>query len=313
MATLQAGQTALVRAGTYAEAKSGGCNSNYNTVNWDRSGTSTAPITISGYPGEQKEVIVKTKIRLYGRYLRLTNLVVDANAAYSSFDQVCNGGPNVNVWNRDVEVSGLEIRNSRMSGLYLHEAVNVTVRRNWIHHNGTHWNLDHGIYFESGENGLVADNVIESNHANGIKLAPGPKRALVTNNTVVANGRSGVIVGGDDLQTADGCLVVNNIVAYNKAYGIRSYWTDAVGTANVASRNVAYANTAGALWLLGGLVAWETIENNPLFVDRAASNFRLLADSPAIDVARPEYSQRTDYDGNARPCGNGPDIGAFER
>jgi parallel beta-helix repeat protein len=313
MATLTAGQTAFVRAGTYEEAKGGACNFDYNAIDWRRSGTSTAPITISGYPGEEKRVIVKTRLRLAGRYLRLANLVVEANTAYSTFDQVCNGGPNVNVWNSNVELSALEIRNSRMSGLYLDKATNVSVRRSWIHHNGTHWNLDHGIYYESGENGLIADNVIEGNYAHGIKLAPGPNNALVTNNTVVANGRSGVIVAGDDLQTADGCLMVNNVFAYNKDYGIRSYWTDGVGVGNVALRNLVYANASGPLLLLGGLATSETIERNPLFVDGATGNFRLLPESAGIDVARPEYAQAIDYDGNSRPRGSGPDIGAFER
>jgi parallel beta-helix repeat protein len=313
MATLTAGQTAFVRAGTYEEAKGGACNFDYNAIDWRRSGTSTAPITISGYPGEEKRVIVKTKLRLYGTYLRLTNLVADANTAYSSFDQVCNGGPNVNVWSSDVELLGLEIRNSRMSGLYLNKATDVSVRRNWIHHNGTHWNLDHGIYYESGDNGLIADNVIEGNYAHGIKLAPGPNRALVTNNTVVANGRSGVIVAGDDLQTADGCLVVNNVFAYNKDYGIRTYWTAAIGTANVAVRNVVYGNSSSSLLLTGGLSVTDTLEKDPLFVDRGAGNYHVLVGSPVIDVARAEYAQATDYDGNSRPRGSGPDIGGFER
>lgn len=54
---------------------------------------------------------------------------------------------------------------------------------------------------------------------------------------------------------------------------------------------------------------------DPKFVDFAAGNYKLQADSPAIDTAVPsaELSTTHDHDGVMRPQGAGYDIGAFER
>src|SRR5436189_79278 len=81
-------------------------------------------------------------VRLAGDYLRLQNLVVDKNAAYSSFDNVCNGAPNAQLYGQNDTLSGVEVRNSSMSGVYLEGADSARVVGNWIHDNGTHWNLD---------------------------------------------------------------------------------------------------------------------------------------------------------------------------
>ena len=54
------------------------------------------------------------------------------------------------------------------------------------------------------------------------------------------------------------------------------------------------------------------IAENPLFADRAAGNYRLTSDSPAVDAGNSEYSTTIDFDGNPRVQGSGIDIGAFE-
>jgi hypothetical protein len=51
-----------------------------------------------------------------------------------------------------------------------------------------------------------------------------------------------------------------------------------------------------------------------MFVSAAAGNFRLLAGSTAIDNGSAAVNSlvTTDFDGNPRPQGPAPDIGAFE-
>jgi chitodextrinase len=320
MATLTAGQTAYLRAGTYKEELSGSCGLQYNKLVWTTSGTSAAPITISGYPGEEKQVIVPTAIKLSGNYERLTNVIVDKNVGWSTFDNVCDGGPSVNVFGLNDTVSGVEIRNSAMSGLYLEGADGASIMGNWIHNNGTHWNLDHGIYWCSGANSVAADNIVQDNYANGIKVGPNAQSVLVTENTVEGNGRSGIIVSGDTTYKSNNNTIADNILTWNGVgtgggYGLRTYWESAgVGTGNQAIRNLMYGNTTANLWIDGGGMSESgSIFQDPLFVNRAAGDFHVLTGSPAVDSANSSYAVSRAFDGTLRPQGAAPDLGAYER
>jgi parallel beta-helix repeat protein len=189
--------------------------------------------------------------------------------------------------------------------------------RNWIHDNGTHPEFDHGIYYGHGSGGLIANNLIEHNLAYGIQLYPGCRNALVTENTVVGNGRSGVIVGGNDEETATGNTIVNNVFADNREQAIISYWDGAVGGGNRASANLGYHNGPHGdpqfYGLYGGIELDHDIVADPLFVDQRRHDYRLRADSPAIDAGLIEFAVGPDFDGRPRPQGAGLDLGAFER
>jgi len=52
--------------------------------------------------------------------------------------------------------------------------------------------------------------------------------------------------------------------------------------------------------------------SNPLFVDPAAGDYHLQIGSPMIDRGTSAGAPSTDYDGQARPTGEGVDIGADE-
>ena len=161
--------------------------------------------------------MVKTKLRLTGNWLRLRNLVYDRNYAYASpVDLACTGEP-LHVLGDDIELRGLEVRNGNQSGIFLGGADRATIEGNWIHDNGTHANADHGIYWSSGSGGTIANNVIERNLVYGIQMYPSPTGQLITQNTLVANGRAGIVLSG-----ASNVVVVNNISAWNREEGIRT-------------------------------------------------------------------------------------------
>lgn len=304
-ATLTAGQTVYLRAGTYEENTSGPCDTSYNVVRFLRSGSSGAPITISGYPGEESQVIVKTKLRIAANWIRLQNFVYDRNHAYASPSDLACTGEELHVTGDDVTITGLEVRNGNKSGIFLRDADRVTIEGNWIHDNGTHYNADHGIYWSSGAGGMIANNIVEHNYAYGIHMYPEPMGQVITENTVVGNGRSGIILSG-----AQNVTVVNNISAWNQFAGIR---TGSLGCSGCrAERNILFGN-ASDYELPTPLTIISTIHADPLFVNRSGGNYRLGAGSPAVDAALPQYARADDFEGTARPVGVGPDIGAFER
>lgn len=304
-ATVGPGQTAYLRAGNYVENTGVACGSGHNAIAWTRSGTASAPITISGYPGEEERVIVGTMLKLYGSHLKLTRLVVERNSAHSNFDNACTGSVGIQVGGDDIVLEGLDVRNGRMSGIYLDNADRTSIVGNLIRNNGAHSNLDHGIYYGTGVGGTIANNIISGNLAYGIQMYPSPRGQLITHNVVVGNGKAGMILSG-----ASDVVVANNISAYNAEQGIRTY--DAC-TGCRADQNVIFGNPRGDYYLPSPLTVGTTIRADPRFVDRTSGDYRLGDGSPAIDVAHSAYTVSEDFLGQSRPASGGPDVGAYER
>ncbi len=144
---------------------------------------------------------------------------------------------------KHVEILGNEITKASISAISSAKVSHdIRLLGNWIHDNGTNATFDHGIYWSLGTGGVIANNVIEKNRAFGIHLYPDANNILVTSNTVVGNGKSGILVAGNAGSSSDGNTIVNNIVASNTEYGIRSYWSGAVGSGNSVMTNLGYGN-----------------------------------------------------------------------
>lgn len=289
------GDAVLLEPGSYPEA-----------VTIERGGTAAAPVRLAARV--EGEAVVTGRVKIAADNVVVSGLVVvgqtDANpedvALYVS------GG-------RSVRLVGNEIRRAAQSGIFVGEAAaDVRIERNWIHLNGRDSFLDHGIYIESSNAGLIANNLIEANAGFGIQLYPNADGFLVTQNTIVRNGRAGVIVGGE-LATADDNLIVNNVVAMNGGEGIRTYWGAGQGSGNEADTNLVYGNDGDGEAQVDGLAVRGTIEESPGFADSGNGDYGLGPDSPALDSALEEYALPTDKDGVTRPQGAGPDLGAFER
>jgi hypothetical protein len=298
---LEPGQTLFLRAGTYTE--------------WPyvwRSGTAVDPISIRSFPGETVELTGRLTIE--ASYIRVSGFRFVGRTAANLTDALLyvSGGDHV-------EISHNELTGAAMSAIYVGNPGNggddVQVLSNWIHDNGTHDNLDHGIYYGTGSGGVIANNLFERNHAYGVHLYPDCDNAIVAHNTIVGHGRSGVLTGGE-LTTSDGNVVVNNVVAFNTGHGVRSYWGGLPGTGNVFRNNVAFGNVAGDLGTDALAAGWTFVETtiaDPLFANRSANDYRLAEASPALDRALAEYSPAQDLDGRARPQGAGVELGAYER
>jgi Right handed beta helix region/Protein of unknown function (DUF1565) len=290
------GRAIFVRAGTYRE---------WPTLT--KSGTSSAPIILRAYPGERP--VLSGRLKITGSYFRISGLVFDGRASSESGVLLYISGGDHG------EIDHNEFQNASLSGIFLGDAENpsdqIQISGNHVHENGSHDNLDHGVYIGYARDGVIANNIIDHNFAHGIKMGPGAERMLVTQNTIVANGKSGIIVGGSEQRLSSENLVVNNVVAFNADWGIRTFWEGSPGRDNVAERNVVWGNGEDPFWFPGGgLSEHGSIIDNPAFASLPGRDYRLLAGSPAIDRALMEYAMGTDGRGVARD--DAPDIGALE-
>jgi hypothetical protein len=285
---LRPGETAVVRAGVYAES-----------LVMRRAGTASAPITLRAYPGETAVV------RPAGGGESDYPLRVTSGAAYFRFrDFVVEDAPldtTVNIYvaaqdrpyPHDIEISGCEIRGSTGTGLLAEpNSVRVRVLGNVVHGNGTGTAHQHqGIYFQ-GKDGVIARNVVYGQpNGFGIQVRAGADGVLVANNTAVGNSLSGIVVEN----TATRVTVVNNISAFNGGWAVYGYDSGdgPVLPGNVAHHNLSYANESGDFANGDRPVIDFSLDRNvvanPMFVDMAAHDFHVRPNSPARRKGDPRY------------------------
>jgi len=304
--TLQAGQTAYVRAGTYSQ-----------NLYLSRAGTATAPFTIRNYPGERAVLQAGTgqtqnmplEMGNGAAYVRFQGLVFQGATGTSTTNIYADGN------SHDIEFLSCEVTGSQRQGFFSEP----TTHGIWlldcnIHDNGGFGpvHLDHNIYMEG--TGHVIANCRIANAPNGsdVQIYPSSDHVIVTENTIVGAGLDGIILGSDGGGTTSNLMLVNNVVAFNGRNGISTYWGGTMGTNNVATKNVVWGNTSGQM-VGNGITYTANTVADPRFVNRAGGDFHVQTGSPAIDFGQVEYALPDDLDGAARPQGSGPDSGSYER
>lgn len=221
---LRPGDTLYIRAGVWTERLD---LQAYNT-----SGTSSAYIKISGYPGEKPTIRYADPVA--GGY---GPIKARGTRGYLIFENFILDGinmPNRTGWqipkeNHHFILRNLEIKNFRFNGIFI-EANNIQVINCTIHHQisvnghksgaGERW---YGIYFHHGSNGLIQGNKIYSNPGGGIQAYPGPISNLVIrnnsiyqNNTLATSSIGGIVLyGGSSSSKVSSSKIYNNLVYKN--------------------------------------------------------------------------------------------------
>jgi len=320
--TLQPGETAYLRAGTYGAFCA--------TSTFSRAGTLTAPITVAGYPYER--AVIHGQIRLDGSYFRLTHIVAEGPTC-GTWGATTQQGENMILLTpgltHHVEVSSSEVYHDGWHAGISAGGDDIWILNNYIHDNGgfndtSQINTSHGIYYHEGTRGVVANNILEHNRAKGLSARFTANHILVINNTVVGNGRSGM----DVAESTYAWTFVNNVVMnngnVNDGVGINTGGS-AGGATNIEINNILWNNGTS------GTSNWDanaTVTNNvvadPLLANPASSapstthqgysnDYHLKSGSPAIDFASVLYALPFDFGGVCRPKGQGPDAGAIEQ
>jgi hypothetical protein len=135
--------------------------------------------------------------------------------------------------------------------------------------------------------------------------------STVRNVTALSNAGSAIMVNGSS--GANATLNATNVIAQGGAADV-TVAGDSTATVNLANSN--YSTTAGISAPSRTITAPGTGTNqtsDPLLVDAAAGDFHETPASPTIDAGVDAAANgATDLDGDARPLGLAPDIGADE-
>ena len=173
-------------------------------------------------------------------------------------------------------------------------------------------------------------STISANTRGGVSISGGT--FTLTNNMIVTNGSVSSVLGGVSIgQISSGSphvLAFNTITANGGANGtVTGVECNQVTTPLVFSNNIVYGNQVmGAGSQVGGsncsftysdigpqtVADTGNIDMDPLFVDPTNGNFHLQAGSRARDAADPDAALAVDIDGDTRPQGGRPDMGADE-
>ena len=175
--------------------------------------------------------------------------------------------------------------------------------------------LVQGIY-HSNRGGHIWNNIAYAISGYGIHCWHADTDVVIANNLVFNNRTGGVVFGAGDAPggvTTDNMVVTNNIVIANAGFGIRALGL--VGAHNQVDHNDAYNNASGAYGMINGIVATNALSMDSQFVNWQATgggDYHLRATSPLINIGTSLGAPSTDFDGNARPQGQGFDIGPYE-
>jgi hypothetical protein len=224
--------------------------------------------------------------------------------------------------------------NNRACGIHMNGDISLggdgiisgaRVSRNTIFNNGLGGGS--GINGDGVQDSLFSNNLLYDNHASGISLyqidAGGPGRNnRIFNNTILMAADARWALNIQDGST--NLTVYNNILLTAHSFrGSISISPDSL-PGFVSDRNILiprFTFNGGDSVL--SLADWQaetgqdshsrTSSPARLFVDPGAKNYRLDADSPAIDRGKTLTLVTDDLVGAARPQGSGFDIGAYER
>jgi hypothetical protein len=179
-----------------------------------------------------------------------------------------------------------------------------------------------GIY-SSNRASKIMNNIVYRASSYGIHLWHAATDSTIANNTVFANGSSGmgggIVTGVGDkpgnIQLKN-TMVVNNIVYKNPRQGISQYCysgQSCIGSGNVTANNLVYGNGSAISLRVGS--ATGTISADPKFVSynpTGTGDYRLQSTSPAVNKGTKNYAPTVDIVNAQRPKGGAWDIGAYE-
>jgi hypothetical protein len=274
-----------------------------------------------------------------GIYIQSTTAVISGNTVLSNVAAVEGGGIFID-WNVPATIFNnvigynhvISSTAGRGSGVRtIGDAEIVIVNHNEIFSNTTNYDTVGGL--DIGSPAVLDGNYVHHNQSDGILVADSALPVTLTNNVVVLNARSGIVaINFGDVRIVNNTVaqntllgidlfawpitptipitatILNNIVANNGDCGINGF----NGVNLTIDYNDVYNNALTYCGLASPPSGSNNISANPLFVGSDTEDYRLNANSPAIDAGTSIDAPAYDRDGVARPQGSGIDMGAYE-
>jgi hypothetical protein len=257
------------------------------------------------------------------------DLLIESNECYGSVAEhgiyVSNSG------DRPV-VRGNRLHDNRGAGVQLNADLSAggdgiisgaLLENNVIYNNGA--GGGGAINLDGVHDSIVRNNLLFNNHASGITNfqidgAAGPRGMQILHNTIdmAADGRWAILIS-----SSTGANVVRNNILYNR-HSFRGglLFRTAADAANTdsdynvldrVSSDDGNTSLTLAQWQAAGHEA-HSLSASPtaLFVNAAAIDYHLAANSPAVDRGQTLGGVALDLEGRARPRGASSDIGCYE-
>lgn len=191
---------------------------------------------------------------------------------------------------------------------------------------GLFYGLGGGLYIEASSP-LIENCIIRSNTAKtggGLFMesssAPNIRNCFIINNTASGNG-GGVVCNLASMPVVANCTIAGN-VSGSDGGGIK---LTNPNTNLVLTNSIVWGNTPDQIYEALGATATasycniegvypgtENITADPLFINSENGDYHIQFLSPCRDAGTSSNAPDTDIDGDARPIGNGYDIGADE-
>ncbi len=223
-------------------------------------------------------------------------------------------------------------------GLYVYTATGAIVQ-NQVASNAAIW-WGGGMYlFQASP--TMDGNIVVSNTAGGAGAFAGGglildvgagTRVTLTNHIIARNTVLTATAGGVHCMSGScaliHCTIVDNKLGSAPGEGVRM---GAMGGANVLWNSIIVGHSTGVVIssgvtalldyndyfentipVSGALAGVHSLANDPQFQNRAAGDYHLAETSPLINIGDGSVSAPHDFEGDPRPIGSRPDVGADE-